>query len=84
MVSFTQDVSVSSSNLITTLFSTQPSSELIHIFLKNLKENRDNLKIVIASLEVLVVLLKNDETTTFADSSANIVDLCATVMQILE
>ena len=47
-----------------------------------LKESKTNLKIVTASLEVLVVLLKDD--LDYCTKNANVLETCLKIVELLE
>lgn len=60
MVSPIESVSSTSSDLMNLICLYQKSSEIIVILMDILKDQKQNTKIITASLEVLVVLLKDD------------------------
>jgi hypothetical protein len=47
-----------------------------------LKDHKGNLKIIIAALEVLVVLLKDD--VEYCNKNANVLETCLKIVEILE
>lgn len=60
MVSFSEQVSILSSDLINMICLHSNASDIVLILMDVLREHKDNLQIVTATLEVLVVLLKDD------------------------
>lgn len=47
-----------------------------------LKDNKSNLKIITAALEVLVVLLKDD--SEYCNKNANVLETCLKIVELLE
>ena len=60
MVSPVETVSVTSSDLINFICMHSKPSDIVLIIMDILKDHKNNFKVVTASLEVLVVLLKDD------------------------
>jgi hypothetical protein len=60
MVNSVEAVSISSSDLINLICQFSSPSDIVLIIMDVLKDLKNNLKVVTASLEVLVVLLKDD------------------------
>lgn len=47
-----------------------------------LKEQKSNLKVIVASLEVLVVLLRDD--FEYSSKNANVLETCLKIVELLE
>lgn len=60
MVSPVEAVSVTSSDLINFICMHSKASDIVLILMDILKDHKSNFKVVTASLEVLVVLLRDD------------------------
>lgn len=60
MVSNNEQVSVLSSDLINLICMFQKTPDIVLILMDVLKDEKLNLKVITATLEVLVVLLKDD------------------------
>lgn len=58
------------------------SSELVLIIMDVLKEQKYNLKVVTASLEVLVVLLRDDQE--YCMKNPNVLETCLKIVELLE
>ena len=82
MVSQYEDVSISSSDLINVICMYSKSSDLVLILMDVLKEQKNNLKVITASLEVLVVILKDDNE--YFLKNPNVLETCLKIVELLE
>jgi hypothetical protein len=74
MVGPIEAVSTSSSDLINLICLYSKPSDIILIIMDILKDQKDNHKVVTASLEVLVVLLGDD--VDYCIKNANVLETC--------
>jgi hypothetical protein len=58
------------------------STDIVLILMDVLREQKSNLKIITASLEVLVVLLKDD--FEYCQKNANVLETCLKIVELLE
>ena len=82
MVSSSEQVSILSSDLINLICLNQKTSEIVLILMDTLKEQRRNMKVITAALEVLVVLLKDD--VEYCQKNANVLELALKIVELLE
>lgn len=82
MVSQNEQVSVLSSDLINIICQYSDPAEIVLIIMDILKEQKKNLKIITASLEVLVVLLKDD--MVYCQKNANVLETTLKIIELLE
>mmetsp|Transcript_32457 Transcript_32457/g.23988 ORF Transcript_32457/g.23988 Transcript_32457/m.23988 type:complete len:150 (+) Transcript_32457:371-820(+) len=82
MVSSDEGVCSSSSNLMNAICHLSRPSEIVLILMDILREHRQQLKVVIAALEVLVVLLK--EENDYCNKNANVLETCLKIVEILQ
>ena len=57
-------------------------SEIVLILMDILKDHKSNVKVIIAALEVLVVLLKDDND--YCLKNANVLETCLKIVEILQ
>ena len=81
MISLDDDVSTSSSDLISVICQVSKASEIVLILMDILKDHKSHLKVIIAALEVLVVLLKDD--FEYCNKNANVLETCIKIVEIL-
>ena len=82
MVSNDEAVSTSSSDLINLICLYTKPADIILIIMEVLKDKKDNLKVITASLEVLVVLLKDDRD--YCLKNANVLETSLKIVELLE
>ena len=82
MISLDDDVSTSSSDLINVICHLSKPAEIVLILMDILKDQKTNLKVIIAALEVLVVLLKDD--VEYCNKNANVLETCLKIVEILQ
>ncbi len=82
MVSSNEDVSTSSSDLINYICMGSKCSDIVLILMDMLKEHKHNMKVITATLEVLVVLLKDD--FEYCHKNANVLETCLKIVELLE
>lgn len=82
MISPDEGVSSSSSDLINIICHVQKPSEIVLILMDILKDHKSNVKVIIAALEVLVVLLKDDND--YCQKNANVLETCLKIVEILQ
>ncbi len=81
MISSDEDVSTSSSDLINLICHFSKPAEIVLILMDILKDHKSHLKVIIAALEVLVVLLKDD--VDYCYKNANVLETCLKIVEIL-
>lgn len=74
MVSPVEAVSATSSDLINFICMHSKASDIVLILMDILKDHKNNFKVVTASLEVLVVLLRDD--FEYCQKNANVLETC--------
>jgi hypothetical protein len=82
MVSSVEQVSISSSDIINLICLLSKTSDLVLILMDILREQKSNLKIITATLEVLVVLLKDDHE--YCQKNANVLETVLKIIELLE
>jgi hypothetical protein len=82
MVNYNEQVSVLSSDLINIICMNSNASDIVLILMDILKEQKRNLKIITATLEVLVVLLKDDQE--YCQKNANVLETTLKIIELLE
>ena len=82
MISPDEGVSGSSSDLINIICQTSKPSDIILILMDILKDNKSHLTVVIAALEVLVVLLRDD--FDYCNKNANVLETCLKIVEIIQ
>jgi hypothetical protein len=82
MISLDEDVSTSSSDLINLICHISKPTDIVLILMDILKDHKSHLKVIIAALEVLVVLLKDD--VEYCVKNANVLETCLKIVEILQ
>lgn len=82
MVSPVETVSSSSSDLINIICLYSNPADLVLIIMDILKDQKRNLKVVTAALEVLVVLLRDD--IEYCVKNANVLETSLKIIELLE
>jgi len=83
MVSTYEEVSTSSSDLMNIICYLSKPTDIILILMGDiLKDHKSDVKIVIAALEVLVVLLRDD--VEYCQKNANVLETCLKIVELLQ
>ena len=82
IVSTNETVSASASDLMNIICMSYSPPVLLKVLSEFLMKDTLKLKVVIATLEVLVVLLKEDQE--FCQNNANVLETCIRITEIIE